>query len=880
MTLGSVMAGLYQLAEIHEKSLAEGLGMLMPGPERHVIDRGLLPFPQQADPWGYPQYFINNLAPVQRHGFTVWPVSAVVDDIRGRTCFYDVHGQLIGQTMSFNDYPTEWIAWLWYGNDSPDLFPINPLLLPSKLESRWTFVTPSNLWAYAAAVVNNTTYPPPAPSSGTVTTNTLFNVPGIRIAGFKVNEQLSDASFSFEMHADDLATFPHPAFHVLFTTNLATRSWKAVSREFVSSVPPGSTASFALSRSTVLDEENENPFPFFPLPAYHEPHCTRPVNYARSTINELNMYRREGCLCTPPPSVMPQAFFSLVSDVDSTGSGISDWWLNLHDIDPANALDIVPGSTGMTYLDFFLSGLSPFDLPPPPLYGTLDLTFSIDGDYAAWEMTVKGKGPQDRRVNKLSTYVPGNSASRTLSLYKGNAYEISMRWLTSNTDSSGYWYCWEALVDGKPDYTTYGDSTPRLRPNVETFIYGPGYVINNTDGLLSQHVHMNSDVGNVLAGKTAMLYVLTDNEEPVEIGFRRPDGTLTNQLPVSKWEGSLYLYRQYPEESVRVTSPRFIDTDPDRFQVYVKDRRRTESFITCTYEDFDASQAFPTISLFRQPDGTYLSESRIIITDEADRNNNDLVAAKAEHNIGRRMSMRALGDPIKISYHHASMGATETATIGIDVKTLHVDTAVMRNLNGSVPAVHYRIYEDIEAMRERFAQTSIKIDWKMTNDTTIYSFPPPTIVATNMTDWSITMPSTNQAFLSALTDEAKAIIDAANLDPNKVRIIYLPGPLKTHDDTSGNILGLAISSRSFQAADSNYFDTCFVTAPGFSHYVPAHEVGHLLRLDHSTQRWNLMYGTISPVPPNGNGKDLRTAKRLSDWQVDTMRDIERNPKLQ
>ena len=84
----------------------------------------------------------------------------------------------------------------------------------------------------------------------------------------------------------------------------------------------------------------------------------------------------------------------------------------------------------------------------------------IDGDYAAWEMRVKGLGCgeaniEDSRLLKMHMRTWGEDGILEARLRKGCSYEVSMSWLRSRVTSSGKWYCWSAQVNGMPTEQTY-----------------------------------------------------------------------------------------------------------------------------------------------------------------------------------------------------------------------------------------------------------------------------------------------------------------------------------------------------------------------------------------------------------------------------------------
>ncbi|MCL2103746.1 MAG: hypothetical protein FWH21_01610, partial [Kiritimatiellaeota bacterium] len=615
--------------------------------------------------------------------------------------------------------------------------------------------------------------------------------------------------------------------------------------------------------------------PFAPA-VQHAPGCVRTVSTAASPTFGPGfwgpfpppVYTRESCSCGAGRGAGARGFFTVVSDVDSSGCGVADWWLNLHGVSPADVWSAAPGGLpgmGMTYLDMYLSGRNPFDPLPPPAGGTLALPFYVYGDYASWEMTVTGIGPLDWNTYRVATTAPGYGASRTLTLHRGNAYRISLRWVDS-TDTGQRWYCWEARVDGKPGEKTFTDYSPARRPGVAEALSGDGYVVDNAGGLLTAHTHMNDTYGgNVAGGLTAMLYVLEDGEEPVALGFRRADGTLTGTLPVSKWAGSFRL----DGGDAELTGPDFIDADPDRFQVYVKDRRRTDPYALCEYFHPDAASGNKHIlMLFRQPDGTYLSTNRIIVADAKDMDPYDLILAGASGDAVTRMTHRALGDPLPVTYSHGGVSLTETATVGENVKTLTVDVADME-IPSKPTAGYHRISDDMKAMQERLAQADIKVVPNIPDA----PFDAPIYVTVDPTNWSACIRYRNGKF--GLTTPARFVIDASGLGTNNVRVIYVPGKIKVRDfmfDETHFVAGYAFTADVFSnAADRAYLDTCFVSARSdVSRGTPTHEVVHLLGEEHDEDLWNIMYPEMIPWD------DLRGAKRLKQEQVDRIRVDKRN----
>lgn len=234
---------------------------------------------------------------------------------------------------------------------------------------------------------------------------------------------------------------------------------------------------------------------------------------------------------------------------DSDGDTLSDGWElekglnplinNLTDADPTNDPTADPDDDGLNNFNEYLNNTDPSDSDtdgdrasdgvevaqgsdpndasdngqPPPPDDILELPFLVYGDSASWEMVVSGLGPEDRRVLKLSTDAPGDSATKSLKLRRGNSYRITIHWLGSDRHSDPYWYCWQAQIGGLPTEQTYVNTDTlsfAVRvPGAAKTIVGDGWFADNADGLLTSHVHSNGNgTGNIAEGLTATLYVL------------------------------------------------------------------------------------------------------------------------------------------------------------------------------------------------------------------------------------------------------------------------------------------------------------------------------------------------------------------------------------
>ena len=319
---------------------------------------------------------------------------------------------------------------------------------------------------------------------------------------------------------------------------------------------------------------------------------------------------------------------------------------------------------------------------------------------------------------------------------------------------------------------------------------------------------------------------------------------------------------------VSLSTPDFINGDAGRFQIFLDDKRRTEETLDVMLKQAGSLTDSRAVTLHRQAGGTYLSTNLLLVADAEDRDNTALTAAGAPPGINQRMFRTELEDTLSVSYTHNGVTLTNAAAVGKDVKTLHVDVAVM-TINGVRCATQNEVENDMQAMQERYAQANIKVNW------TPKTFPaPPAIINAGYTNWAVYThnPADTSKFL--LTDTAKDVVNAANLNSSHMRVIYLP-TVKTGTLQSGilwDVIGYAVTGDVFNHSnDKDYVgNTCFVTVSEHSNYIPAHEVGHLLGLGHDPNRWNLMFGAF-PTPPDPVGKDPRANKRLTQEQVNTMR---------
>ena len=174
---------------------------------------------------------------------------------------------------------------------------------------------------------------------------------------------------------------------------------------------------------------------------------------------------------------------------------------NNADSDGDNVSDFQEICNGSNPLDGTDGGIPSDDFP------NRGVGFNIDGDYAAWSMTISGIGPLDYQSDYVTMQSPGVGNERLKILKKGNTYRLTMKWLNSEGHTNPNWYCWQAKINGLPTTASYQSYTStRLSGN--EFVYGPGWMAENADGLLTSHVHTHDGAGgNVAEGLEALLHV-------------------------------------------------------------------------------------------------------------------------------------------------------------------------------------------------------------------------------------------------------------------------------------------------------------------------------------------------------------------------------------
>ena len=218
---------------------------------------------------------------------------------------------------------------------------------------------------------------------------------------------------------------------------------------------------------------------------------------------------------------------------DTDGDGMDDGWEIAHraasgtPVDPLDPDDAAsdPDGDGRTNYVEYLDGTDPGVADTPgggfAPHELREVPLHVCGLDAHWTLEVRGLGPHDFGTRRVSNIAFCNSwwglciSSTNLPLRRCNSYRLSLKWLRNIYDDDpwprygwGAWagssYDWQAVTATFPDYSAA--RTPYRRT-----LSGPGWFVENDEGLLTPYVEQGGEGGaNVAGGLSAVLHVLDD----------------------------------------------------------------------------------------------------------------------------------------------------------------------------------------------------------------------------------------------------------------------------------------------------------------------------------------------------------------------------------
>ncbi len=274
------------------------------------------------------------------------------------------------------------------------------------------------------------------------------------------------------------------------------------------------------------------------------------------------------------PDVWLASYYTTVvgfdRDADDDNDGISNFDEFLHSTNPKAADTDGDQTSDGDEINHASDPRNASDNGQAPSDSYEEVPFTVGGDYASWRMEIRGKGPDDSRIFRLSSTADGPPITKTLKLRRNNHYQITLH----RTGGNDGWYCWEAGVDNKPGLATFeqdeeftlGDRTGEGR----IFTVADHWLVDNRDGLLTSHLH--SDQTDVATGLKAdlvpMVAVVGDawEIEDAESGFVGAEVTPTPSVEMTVTASSLQsgdLYIEL-EGTVRDSISRFAASASER----------------------------------------------------------------------------------------------------------------------------------------------------------------------------------------------------------------------------------------------------------------------------------------------------------------------------
>ena len=531
-----------------EQEIATGIGGYFPFRDKHITRSLGEVFLHDAQP-AFSQAFWESLESIpwdEEHGASVSTISIRFDDATGVVYFYDSNGEIFFQEEPNKPFDPFWVNKLL----GYELFsrPFNPYLLPSHVVGEYKLIATEDVAAYKSGLkmMKSQMKQPSVPKSSPV-------VVGDDIIHF-ITFTVGTNAFHFTIEFGDLIATAFNGDLPIEVVHFKDLASPLDGGFVVTNIPVplvGGTMTFDV--------------PFANVPGYvysfQSPHDETCVTNTVETAS-YGTYTKTVYLCNHPRHQSDAGFFRLrIKDDGAPFNGIPRLWLARYSTPQCNLLAAftadpntafanvysdgnggiginAPGGrsgwydTGFIFKEFYYNNWNPFDPPIPlELSDRLGITFDLSGHYTQWMMKAKGLGPTDTNTYLLENIFEYNNwyvRFRPMYFRKGNAYEISISWKKSNPMLYYKAYNWGLAILNNDlfhfpnpfsdNVQTYFNNNPVRRPGIIEYISGPGYIIKNTDGLLTCHVYMDDrppymgnpagGPGNVAEGLKATLYVL------------------------------------------------------------------------------------------------------------------------------------------------------------------------------------------------------------------------------------------------------------------------------------------------------------------------------------------------------------------------------------
>ncbi len=335
----------------------------------------------------------------------------------------------------------------------------------------------------------------------------------------------------------------------------------------------------------------------------------------------------------------------------------------------------------------------------------------------------------------------------------------------------------------------------------------------------------------------------------VTIEFLDASEIAVSALKVGKWENA---FNAGPPVTVK---DHFIDLDPDRFRLRVRDLSRTGvgavSVKLSTDSPGTAYDDPPTeIELYEDPpnSGVFYSTNLLLVSDTTDDVfTNPHVAP--DNTLNDRTHRIALGGVVKVQYPANQPVMEQIAHVPPDLRAIDVEIIILRDrpaVSNGVPVISVAEVDAFWTIaRERYAQIGVDIRWTEP----VIEDPP---AGVDLFDGLTVM---NTATSRTLAVEAKNLITALGTTNtiNDIHVFYV-NEVKMGLETLG---GLAVAPYWFnppteQPYTFNIFISAFTQSP-WGGYAAAHELTHLTTdAAHQPFSWQLMHGTLETTGVTGS----------------------------